>query len=121
YTALVKESRGRRLFLAAPEHSLLVAKASGSMPHGGGVRIPRATAEYETLRGWVAAGAPFGDPQAPHVAAIRVEPRERIVAMNGRQQLRVIARWSDGRDVDVTAHARFQSNNDNLASVSVDG
>src|SRR5262249_3431671 len=42
-------------------------------------------------------------------------------AMHGRQQLRVVARYSDGREADVTAHARFQSNNDGLASVSAGG
>jgi hypothetical protein len=121
YTALVKESRGRRVFLAAPEHSLFLAKASGSVPHGGGVRIPRGSREYETLRGWVAAGLPVGDPAAPQVIAVRVEPAERLLAMKTEQQLRVVARYSDGREVDVTAHARFQSNNEGLAAVSAGG
>ena len=40
YEHLVKEGRGRRLFPAAPERSLLLLKASGKMPHGGGVRLP---------------------------------------------------------------------------------
>src|SRR6202040_3541671 len=34
HAALVKESRGRRLFPAAPEHSLLLTKASGAAAHG---------------------------------------------------------------------------------------
>ena len=121
HAALVKESRGRRILPAAPEHSLLLAKASGALAHGGGVRIPRGTPEYETLRSWIAAGAPFGDPQAPRVASIRVEPSERLLAFRGQQQLRVVARYSGGREVDVTAHARFQSNNDGLAAVSITG
>src|SRR4026208_849175 len=37
--ALTKSARGRRLFPAAPEQSLLLRKAAGLMPHGGGVRI----------------------------------------------------------------------------------
>src|SRR6516225_9609679 len=41
YAALVKEGRGRRIFPAAPAASLLLAKMSGGVPHGGGVRIPR--------------------------------------------------------------------------------
>jgi hypothetical protein len=121
YASLVKESRGRRFLPAAPEHSLLLAKASGAAAHGGGVRIPRGTAEYETLRAWLTAGAPFGDPRAPRVESIRVEPSERLLDFRGRQQLRVVARYSDGREADVTAHARFQSNNDALAAVSVGG
>jgi hypothetical protein len=121
YAALTKEARGRRVFPAAPEHSLLLAKASGRVPHGGGVRIVPGSAEYETLWGWIAAGVPFGDPADPKVVSVRVEPRERLLAMHGGQQVRVIARYSDGREADVTPHAKFQSNNDGLASVSVGG
>jgi hypothetical protein len=121
YAALTMEARGRRVFPAAPEHSLLLAKASGRVPHGGGVRISPGSAEYETLRGWIAAGLPFGDPASPKVVSIRVEPSARLLAMHGEQQLRVVARYSDGREADVTPHARFQSNNDGLAAVSAGG
>ena len=36
YNALVKEARGRRVFPAAPDHSLLLLKATGTIAHGGG-------------------------------------------------------------------------------------
>src|ERR1700758_5603426 len=36
YRALVNEARGRRLFPAAAEHSLLLTKAAGQVAHGGG-------------------------------------------------------------------------------------
>src|SRR6185436_4811160 len=36
---LVKEARGRRLFPAAPERSLLLLKGTATLPHGGGKRI----------------------------------------------------------------------------------
>src|SRR5262249_10870479 len=87
YHALVNEARGRRVLPAAPEHSLLLTKASGTAAHGGGVRIPRGSAEYETLRAWVAAGTPFGDADAPRVTAVRVEPAERVLDFRGQQQL----------------------------------
>src|SRR5262249_36254059 len=67
------------------------------------------------------AGAPVGDPRAPRVAAIQVEPRERVLPMHGRQPLRVNATFSDGRVVDVTRHAKFQTNNDSLALVDANG
>src|SRR5206468_6197701 len=85
------------------------------------VRIPRGTSDYETMRGWIAAGAPFGEASAPRVTSIRLEPHERQLAMHAQQQLRVIARYADGREVDATGHARFQSNNEGLASVSANG
>jgi hypothetical protein len=121
YAALAKEGRGRRVLPAAPDASLLLAKMSGGVPHGGGVRIPRNSPEYQTIRDWIAAGLPFGSPDDPKVTAVRVEPSEQQLAMHGTQQLRVVARYSDGREADVTAHARFQSNNDGLASVSATG
>lgn len=121
FAAITKEARGRRIFPAAPEHSLLLLKMSGGMAHGGGVRIPRGSAEYETFRSWIAAGTPFGDSDAPKVVSLRVEPRERVLAMKDSQQLRAMARFSDGREIDVTAHARFQSNNEALASVDAGG
>jgi hypothetical protein len=119
--ALTKESRGRRVFPAAPEQSLLLRKMTGQMPHGGGTRIAAGSDDYETVRAWIAVGTPLGKADDPRVTAIRVEPRERILDPRGRQQLRVLARYSDGREVDVTAHAKFQSNNEGLASVQPSG
>ncbi len=121
YAALTKESRGRRVFPAAPEQSLLLRKMSGQMPHGGGARIAASSSDYATVRAWIAAGTPFGSPNDPSVASIRVEPRERVLSLRGRQQLRVLARYTDGREVDVTGHAKFQSNNDGIATVQPSG
>jgi hypothetical protein len=121
YAALTQEGRGRRVFPAAPEHSLLLRKASGRVAHGGGVRIPAGSGDYETLRLWIAAGLPFGAPADPTVTGIRVEPPERVLGQRGAQQLRVVARYSDGREADVTALAKFQSNNEGLAAVDADG
>jgi hypothetical protein len=122
HAALTREDRGRRLFLAAPEHSLLLRKASGQVPHGGGSRIKPDMADFITLREWIAAGAPLGEKKAPRVIGVRVEPGSRTLQPGGVQQLRVWANWSDFKgEVDVTHHARFQSNNDTLASVDAFG
>jgi len=121
YDALTKEARGRRVFPASPENSLVLLKMSGGMPHGGGVRVPRDSAEYDMVRAWIAAGTPLGSSADPKVVSLRIEPHERQLAMKGQQQLRAVAKYSDGREVDVTAHARFQSNNDGLAVVDVNG
>jgi hypothetical protein len=121
YASLVTESRGRRVLPSAPEASLLLRKMSGQAAHGGGARIRAGTVAYEAIRGWMAAGMPFGSSDAPHVQTIRVQPTERQLAPHGTQQLRVLAHWSDGRVVDVTTLARFQSNYDALATVDADG
>jgi hypothetical protein len=119
--ALTKEDRGRRVFLPAPEHSLLLRKMAGLVPHGGGARVPARSADFETVRAWIAAGTPLGAATDPVVESVRVEPAERLLLPGQLQQLRVKARYSDGRDMDVTRYARFQSNNDGLAAIAPSG
>ncbi|MGH7129933.1 MAG: Ig-like domain-containing protein, partial [Planctomycetaceae bacterium] len=77
YEHLVKEGHGRRLFPAAPDRSLLLLKASGSVPHGGGARIEADSAPYRVLRRWIEQGMPYGKPDDPVVARIEVYPTER--------------------------------------------
>ncbi len=50
YEYLVKEARGRRLFPAAPDQSLVLLKVTNTVPHGGGVRMERDSHEYRLLR-----------------------------------------------------------------------
>lgn len=118
---LTRESRGRRLFPNSPESSLLLTKASGQVPHGGGVRLAGDSAEYRTLSAWIAAGAPYGDDSDPKVVDLRVEPAERTLAMRGSQRLRVTAVFSDAAEIDVTHLCRFQSNNDVVCAVDPTG
>src|SRR5439155_16906249 len=53
YTALVKEDRGRRAFPAAPEHSLVLLKPTGALPHGGGNRLEPTCDESKINRPWI--------------------------------------------------------------------
>jgi methionine-rich copper-binding protein CopC len=62
FTALVKEARGRRVFPAAPDYSLLLRKATGQLPHGGGKRMEAGSDEYKLIRRWIAAGMPMASP-----------------------------------------------------------
>ncbi len=119
--ALVMEGRGRRVFPPAPAQSLLLLKASGGMPHGGGVRIAPGSAEYQRLYEWIAQGMPAGASDAPQVVRIQITPSERQLAMQGQQQLRVVATYSDGREEDVTRLARFQTNQEAIANVNERG
>ena len=121
YRAITMEGRGRRVFPAAAEKSLLLLKVSGGSPHGGGVRILPDRPEYETLRRWIATGLPVGSASDPKVVKIELTPHEETLAMGQTRQLVVTATLSDGKKVDVTRLAKFQSNNDGLASVSDEG
>src|SRR5688572_31153520 len=53
YAALTRNARGRRIFPSAPENSLILQKAAGILPHGGGVRLPPDSADYQTLKNWI--------------------------------------------------------------------
>jgi hypothetical protein len=121
YAALTQEGRGRRVSPSVPERSLLLTKASGGIPHGGGVRIPRTSDEYRTLHDWIETGIEFGSPDDPHVISIEVTPRERELPIGASQALHVTATLSNGQFRDVTRHAKFQTNNEGLATVDERG
>lgn len=121
YQTLVKEGRGRRLFPASPDESLLLRKASGSMPHGGGKKMEKESDEYKAIRRWVAAGMPWGEEKDPKVTRISVYPEQRVVARAGRQQLAVLAHYSNGSIEDVTRRAQYESNETDIASVEASG
>ena len=118
---LVKEVRGRRLFPAAPERSLLLLKATGSLPHGGGARIEPDSTSYRLVRRWIEQGMPYGAETDPKVTHISVSPTERILTRGAAQQISVIAHFSDGKTQDVTRTTQFDSNDGEMAGVSATG
>ncbi len=121
YDALVKEARGRRILPAAPGHSLMLRKPTGQAPHGGGRRLDPQSDEYKLLRRWIAAGSPFGGRDDPVVTRISVYPERRIMTPAGRQQLALLAHYSNGSAVDVTRRAQYQSNDPEIAKVDPAG
>ena len=118
YAALVGEARGRRVFQAAPESSLVLRKASGQVPHGGGKRLEVGSPHFEILRRWIEAGAPRTPADAPQLVSVTAEPATRSLAPQESFALRVIARYSDGSRRDVTDAAAYQSNDKTIAAVA---
>ncbi|MBX3420842.1 MAG: DUF1549 domain-containing protein [Pirellulaceae bacterium] len=121
YDRLVLESRGRRVFPAMPDQSLLLLKATGAAPHGGGQRMEVDSHEYRVLRRWIASGMPLGDGQQRMVTRIEVLPASRQLSRRLSQQLAVIATYSDDSHEDITRTAQFDSNNTDLANVDERG
>jgi hypothetical protein len=121
HAAIVQEARGRRLFPAAPERSLFLTKPTGRVPHGGGKRFDVDSETYQILLRWVAQGAPVGDAKAPTLKKLEVVPGPRVVGRRARQQLAVLAHFTDGTTRDVTRQAQYQSNETGLAVVDEDG
>ena len=121
YDAITKEGRGRRIFPAVPEHSLLLAKPTGMVPHGGGRRLSAGGPEYQTILNWVRQGLPRKTPDAPTLNSISVSPSSIVAAPNQTQVLVVTARFSDGTERDVTRLTAFQSNEAPIAAVDETG
>jgi hypothetical protein len=121
HDTLVKEARGRRLFLPAPEQSLLLQKAIGKIPHGGGRKLRPNSDEYRIIRRWIEAGAPAGKEGAAVVTRLKAVPEQRIMTRGNRQQLAVLAEYSDGRVDDVTPQAQYESNDPEVAAVDDEG
>jgi hypothetical protein len=121
YNALVTEARGRRVFPASPENSLLLKKATGQVPHGGGKKLPADGPDYRTLLNWVTAGAPRTPADAPKIVKITVSPPSKVMAFRETHQLRVTAHFSDGSTEDVTRLAAFSSSESVYAAVDANG
>ncbi|MCA9179041.1 MAG: DUF1549 domain-containing protein [Planctomycetales bacterium] len=121
HESIAKAARGRRIFSAAPERSMLLTKATGRLPHGGGARFDTDSEAYRLFHRWIELGAPASEPDAPHVVKLVVAPDERILARDGEQQLMVVAEYSDGSHRDVTRQSSFSSNLDPVAAVDANG
>lgn len=121
YEHLVKEARGRRLFAAAPENSLLLMKAAGRVPHGGGRRMPEDSTAWLAIRDWIRQGAVWDGSTAPALKSLEVLPPRAVVQRHNHQQLQVFATYSDGTRRDVTARALYESNDRALSEVTESG
>ncbi len=121
FETLVKEGRGRRVFPAAPEQSLLLLKATGIMPHGGGRKMEPGSHEYQVVLRWIGAGMPYGKATDPTVARIEIFPDVRVLPRGTKQQIIVTAVYTDGRTEDVTRWAQYQSNDTEVGTVADGG
>lgn len=121
YEHIVKEARGRRVFPASPANSLLLLKAINSTPHGGGKRLDAKSEDYALLVRWISQGLPFGKESDAKVTNIEVLPKARTMALNGEQQLVVLAHYSDGTARDVTRSALYEPNEKSMAEADEAG
>ncbi len=121
YQSLVHEDRGRRIFPADPDRSLILQKATGRLPHGGGRLIDASSDDYRLLKSWIAQGARPPANDDPLIDRIEVAPAEAILERNQEFALKVTAFLSDGSQRDVTKRAVYQTNEPAIASASAEG
>ncbi|MDF1752109.1 MAG: DUF1549 and DUF1553 domain-containing protein [Verrucomicrobiales bacterium] len=121
YREIVYNARGRRIFPAAPEHSLLLLKATNEIPHEGEKRFDKDSEFYRTIHQWIKEGAPRSIPDEPVLESLSVSPPEAIYQKNESKSIHITAHYSDGHTRDVTHLAEFQSNEEAFAKVDHHG
>lgn len=121
YDHIVLESRGRRVSFGNPDQSLLLLKPSGQVAHGGGMRLPKSSPGFNTIREWISQGAPKDSTAGLKLVAFEIKPTKQLLQRQATQQLQALARYSDGSTRDVTRLALFESNDKAMAEVSESG
>src|SRR5262249_30022506 len=96
-------------------------KPSGGVPHVGGVLFQPGEPYYELLRTWIAEGVKL-DLDSPRVTGIDILPKSPLLPLPGmKQQMAVLATYSDGSVRDVSAEAFIESSNAEVATVDKQG
>ena len=116
---ITREMPGRRVNLALPEDSLLLTKATETVPHTGGKLFDKDSENYRVLLEWIKSGAKNDQGEVVLPTSIEVRPTQAVLKGSGQKlPLTVRATYSDGSDRDVTRLTTFSTSNDN--SVKID-
>lgn len=121
HRAITSDGRGRRIFPASPENSLILLKGAGIVAHGGGKKLEVDGLRYRRLLRWIQSGASFQPIPVSPIRSLEVEPKLQSMPLGGRQQLRVTAIAVDGSRRCVTAEAEFSSNAETIAGADGQG
>jgi WD40 repeat protein len=121
HTEIVKEARGRRVFPAAPDESLLILKPTLGLPHEGGQRFEKGSETHALLVRWIREGMTFTVTNEAPLQGIAVFPSARRYPKGSTQRLLVQARYADGTVRDVTPLAAFLSSDKEIARVDESG
>lgn len=113
--AFTDDLASRRTTIASPANSLILLKATGAVPHVGGQVFKPSSNYYQVLKNWVANGAKL-DLDRPRVASISIAPQNPVIQkIDSRQQVRIVATYTDGTSKDVTRESFIESGNTEVA------
>ncbi|MEM6981189.1 MAG: S-layer protein, partial [Planctomycetota bacterium] len=121
YFTIAREVRGRRIEIADPGRSLLVAKPTGALPHKGGLRLDVNSRDYRVVSQWIADGAVGPSSDDARLTHLSVSPKQSRLRPSDQTRILVSAHYDDGRIVDVSHWAKFSATDEAVASVDDDG
>jgi hypothetical protein len=120
--ALTHDMLARRISPAHAEESLMLLKATGRVPHEGGVRFSTNSREYRILQSWISRGGTADFAGVPALLKLEVTPASKIlIDPAGRFAVTAIAHFSDGTTRDVTHLAAFEFTSVGIASIAGSG
>ena len=122
YDAIVRDANGRRIDRADPARSLILAKPTFAIPHGGGERFKVESLEYNGILEWIKSGAAFDTPGAPRLKALQVTPEEMLITgINSRAGLSVTGAYTDGSKADLTKKVQYTASDESVIEVNAAG
>jgi hypothetical protein len=121
FDQITQQARGRRLFPASPEQSLLLQKATAELPHGGGQRFAVGDQHYNLILKWIQQGASRTAPGEPKLDSVELMQIDFSMRPGELQKLQVTAKYSDGSTRDVTDATSFLANEAAVVSVDLHG
>ncbi len=121
FESVARESQGRRINAVAPSESLLIRKAVGALPHGGGKRFAVGSPAEKVLLDWIVAGTPGPKIGELAVERLEIEPLAATLKRDESLPIRVTAVYGDGHKRDVTWMTQFASSNSGILEVSEAG
>ena len=119
--AFTEELASRRVNIASPTDSLMLLKAIGAVPHEGAQVTKPGSKYHQILHEWIANGAKL-NLKSSRVASIELYPENPVIQnIDGKQQMRVLATYTDGTKRDVTAESFIESGNTDVAKTDEGG
>ncbi|MCD8534309.1 MAG: DUF1549 domain-containing protein [Verrucomicrobia bacterium] len=116
YESIVQESFGRRMDRRHPELSLVLLKPTRSVPHEGGHILSESSPVYQTLKQWIADGAPWiHGPPSQFLRLEMIQNPDSSLQLNGYFQ-----RGTEIVKQDLTSRAHFRSTDESVVSVLAD-
>ncbi|WP_286764355.1 MULTISPECIES: DUF1553 domain-containing protein [Rhodopirellula] len=121
FHSITRQARGRRIEMADPGRSLLLAKPTGALPHKGGLRLDTKSRDYEILAQWIANGAAAPSEDDALIEKITVTPENAKLHPGDNSQVLVTAHYDDGTSRDVTHWSQFTATDEAVAGVDETG
>jgi hypothetical protein len=118
---MTRQTLGRRVDPIEPAHSLILLKPTMTVNHGGGLKLPLGSPDYQILADWIASGAPPPREGDPRIQRLEVIPPAAVLKPKDTLQIVVRAWYSDGQAKDVTRWVKFNSTEDLVATVDEHG